>query len=144
MSLPHVLSAVKSNATIDDALARCAVLAGRASWRPEHPPYTYALVEPDRYEPSAEDMEDYSLWAREFNDRQFNARIEAGEPEPAAVGFACWIAVQAHQYRERGTAEAVWLADRLAALASRARFLDASGPASFDDRQAAWEDARSA
>jgi len=144
MSLPHVLSAVKSNATIDDALARCAVAGGRASWRPEHPPYSYALVEPDRYEPSAEDLEDYGAWSREVDERLWAARIEADEPEPAAVGFACWIAVQAHEYRERGTERAVWLADRLAALADRARYLDAGGPASFDDRDDAARDARSA
>jgi hypothetical protein len=63
------------------------------------------------------------------------------DADNAVLSFAEWIEIQAMTYDRMRTPASVWLAGQIARLAEQARFLDADGPVSFEDRRDALLDA---
>ncbi len=57
-----------------------------------------------------------------------------GQAPDNTMSFDAWIDSQADGIRALGTDAADWLAGQIAALADRARFLNASTPAEYDER----------
>ena len=88
---------------------------------------------------------EYRAWCQEYESGRWEARLaeeaalEPARDEPAPT-FVEMLYSEANRYLDMDEPDLCWLGGQIARLADRARFLDATSGASFDDREDAARD----